>query len=257
MRPQRTGPAYSLSDRRWVTRPRLIRYLSDLQESGGFGATAYFPPGRIEAGRSSGTAEDGLRSRIESVAADIGESETGLALFAGEERIVAVVPPFPLDADGGIAEGVELGPIAELFNRDLLVAVVLLRLGRYAVGVVGGDRLVASKTDSRYVKSRHRAGGSSQRRFERSRERLVRELFDKTCRVFKDVVSPYADRIDYVLMGGERHTLRAFVQRCDGLRALESKTFRRVLPVDRPGQEALESAPVDIWKSRVDVFNGS
>ena len=238
-----------------MTGPRLIRYLSDLQESGEFGATAYFPPGRIEASRSLGTTEDGLRSRIESVAAEVGDSETGLALFAGEERIVAVVPPFPIAAAVGITEGVDLGPISELLNRDLLVAVVLLRLGRYAVGVVRGDRLVASKTDSRYVKSRHRAGGSSQRRFERSRERLVRELFDKTCRVFRDVASPYAGRIDYVLMGGERHTLRAFVQRCDGLRALESKTLGRVLPVDRPGQKALESAPVDIWKSRVDVFS--
>ena len=85
----------------------------------------------------------------------------------------------------------------------------------------------------------------------------MRELFDKTCRVFRDVVSPYADRIDYVLMGGERHTLQAFVQRCDGLRALEAKTLRRGLPVDRPGQKALERAPVDIWKSRVDVFSGS
>ena len=195
-----------------------------------------------------------MRAGIESVAAQVGDSETGLALFAGEKRIVVVVPPFPLDAYGGVAGGVDLGPIVELLNRDLLVGVVLLRLGRYAVGVVGGDRLVASKTDTRYVKRRHRAGGSSQRRFERSRERLVRELYDKTCRVFRDVISPYADRMDYVLMGGERHTLRAFVKRCDGLRALESKTLRRVLPVERPGQKALESAPLDIWKSRVDVF---
>ena len=153
--------------------------------------------------------------RIESVTAEVGDSETGLALFAGEKRIVAVVPPFPLDADGGITEGVDLGPIAEVLNRDLLIAIVFLRLGRYAVGVVANDRLAASKTDSRYVKRRHRAGGSSQRRFERSRERLVRELFDKTCRVFRDVVSPYADRIDYVRWrlrhsgGGYQWTARA------------------------------------------------
>ena len=105
----------------------------------------------------------------------IGESDTGVAIFVSAERIVAVQPPVPLTvdvrADGSLAE-----PLRELFGSSPTIGVVLLRLGRYAVAVLRGDKLLATKTDSRYMKNRHRAGGQSQRRFARSRERLIREL---------------------------------------------------------------------------------
>ena len=142
----------------------------------------------------------------------------------------------------------------ELLASDRVIGVVLLRLGRYAVGVLRGDTLVASKTGTRHVKSRHRAGGSSQRRFERSRERLVRELYDKTCEVVTDVFSPHDRSIDYVLFGGERHTLRGLVQRCRYLSSLERKTLTRVLEVDRPGQKALEGIVGEVWTSRALIF---
>ena len=115
--------------------------------------------------------------------------------------------------------------------------------------------MLASKTGSRYVKSRHRAGGSSQRRFERSRERLVRELYDKACTVTRDLFAPYHDRLEFVLMGGERHTLQAFVQRCAYLGTLSEKTLARRLEVDRPGQAALDGIAHEVWKSRVLVFS--
>ena len=111
----------------------------------------------------------------------IGESDTGVAIFVSAERIVAVQPPVPLTvdvrADGSLAE-----PLRELFGSSPTIGVVLLRLGRYAVAVLRGDKLLATKTDSRYMKNRHRAGGQSQRRFARSRERLIRELYDKDVR---------------------------------------------------------------------------
>ena len=114
--------------------------------------------------------------------------------------------------------------------------------------------LVASKTGSRYVKNRHRAGGTSQHRFARSRERLIRELFDKACEVVRDVFSPYRNGMGHVFLGGEQHTLRAFVQRCRHLQALEEKTLKRRVQVDRPGQVALERIAFEVWKSRVLVY---
>ena len=171
----------------------------------------------------------------------------------GVEIIAAVVPPFPVQ-ENVAAEKAHTAPLIRLLGNELLVGVVLLRLGRYAVGVLRGSELVASKTGSRYVKSRHRAGGSSQRRFERSRERLVRELFDKACEVSQDVLSPFGERIDYILLGGERHTLRSFAQRCSHLKAREGITLSRVLQVDRPGQKALEGISGEVWKSRVLTF---
>ena len=245
-----------LSEGYWAGKPRLVRLLADLEASGQCQQTIYLTPGSLESRRSQLTVPptDLWEDRITSVLSGMEKSETGVVMFMGDERTVAVAPPFPL-AEDTIAEGAETSPLARLLSSDLLIGVVLLRLGRYAIGVLRGDSLVATKTGSRYVKGRHRAGGSSQRRFERSRERLVRELFDKTCQVTRDVYSPYGKAIDYVLMGGERQTLLGFVRRCDYLKAYEPRILQRVLTVNRPGQKALERVGFEVWKSRVSVFN--
>ena len=221
---------WEVGGRRWVTRSGLRRLLDDAARSQGCASTRYLPPGRVSA--------------------LIGETETGAAVFVGESRSVAVVPPFPMEAAGEY-EGFHAGPLVEAVERDRLVGVLLVRLGRYAVGVVNNIGLVASKTDTRYVKSRHRAGGSSQRRFERSRERLVRELFDKVCAVAGDVLGPYEGRLEHVLLGGERQTLLGLTKRCPLMRALAPITMKRVLDVRRPGMNALERAEEEVWKSRV------
>ena len=145
-----------------------------------------------------------------------------------------------------------------LLSSEPVIGVVLLRLGRYAVGVLRGETLVATKTDSRYMKNRHRAGGQSQRRFERSRERLIRELYDKTCEVTRTVFSPYLSDIDYLLLGGERGTLNGFVKRCPMMRReLEPKILARRLPVAQPNQKALKGITREVWKSSVTFFERS
>ena len=193
------------------------------------------------------------RSRAAEALADVGPSDTGVALFVSQGRMVAVQPPFPLAVDVR-AEGISSKPILDSLDSEPVVGLVLLRLGRYAVAVLRGDKLLATKTDSRYVKNRHRAGGSSQRRFERSRERLVRELYDTTCRMTRSVFEPYLRDMDHVLLGGERGTLNGFVKRCRLMQDLEPKTLSRLLPVDRPNQKALESISYEMWKSRVTFF---
>jgi hypothetical protein len=245
-----------LAERSWAGRHRLVNLVGGAELAGWCQRTIYLKPGSPEPRRTlrSALPADEWRDRFGYVLEQVGESETGVVLFTGAEQVLAVVPPFPI-AEDSQGPGVHGAPLVELLRRDLLIGVVLLRLGRFAVGVLRGDALVASKTGSRYVKRRHRAGGSSQRRFERSRERLVRELFDKACEVVKDVVSPHGDRIDYILLGGESHTLRGLVRRCGYLQALHAKTLERVLPVERPGQRALEGIAHEVWKSRVLVFS--
>ena len=237
----------------WAGKRRLLRLLADLEAEEWCRQTLYLSPISAASARtlpSPGT-HDAL---LEEVRRKAGELETGLALFIGEQQATAVVPPVPLVEDA-LFEGAETSPLAKLVDTDLLIGVVLLRLGRYAVGVLRGDVLVASKTGSRYVKNRHRAGGTSQHRFARSRERLIRELFDKACEVVRDVFSPYASSMGHVFLGGERHTLRAFVQRCRHLQELEGKTLQRRVQVDRPGQVALERIAFEVWKSRVLVYD--
>jgi peptide subunit release factor 1 (eRF1) len=126
-----------------------------------------------------------------------------------------------------------------------------VRLGRYAVGVFDGERLVDSKSGHRFVKGRHRAGGQSAQRFVRIREKQAREMFDKACEEARARFEPVERELDHVFLGGDRHTLAAFLKRCPYLRRLDDRTMKRLLPVARPGLAALEAMPREILKSQV------
>ena len=162
----------SVGERYDATRARMLRMLEDLEQSGRVLGTAYARPGRDVSPAETATAFPGMADELAGVMIALGRPDTGVAAFWETDIVTAVVPPFPIAEDAASA-GLDAGPLRRLLGRRLRVAVVMIRLGRYAVGVLDGETLVASKTDTRYVKSRHRAGGSSQRRFERSRERLV------------------------------------------------------------------------------------
>ena len=246
---------FDLVERRWASKPQVLRLLADMRASGECRSTLFFTPASLE-GRPVDGPFQSSRDELGSVFRQVGEPETGLVLFLEHGRVVAVVPPFPIREDFS-GEGMTAEPLVDLLNVDLTVGVVLIRMGRYAVGVLRGEGLLSSKTGSRYVKSRHRAGGSSQRRFERSRERLVRELFDRACMAAKDVFEPYASGMDYVLTGGERHTVKGFLSRCGYLRGLEQKTLTRLLQVHRPGLEPLRNISLEVWKSRVLIFQAA
>ena len=241
-------PGLQVTERYQAGKDRLLRLLDELAASGSCQRTEYLGPESTNgpgAPPSSGAPAELLPH--------LTGSDTGAVVFWCEERVLAVLPPFPVGAQSS-TWGAETGPLAELLGRELHVGVILLRLGRYAVGVLHGDRLLASKSDTRYVKSRHRAGGSSQRRFERSRQRLVRELFDKACEVTREVLAPFDDRMDFLLLGGERHTLQQFTKRCPLLQRPVAPILRRRLDVQRPGRAALEQVHREVWQSRVVVL---
>ena len=101
------------------------------------------------------------------------------------------------------------------------------------------------------MKNRHRAGGSSQRRFERSRERLIRELFDKTCEVSKSLFEPEKSTIKYVFLGGEKHTVGRFLNRCEYLHKSGFDIQSRILSVDVPNNDAIKSIHQEVYKSKL------
>src|SRR6266568_6877454 len=107
------------------------------------------------------------------------------------ETIVAR-PPFGL-AHEAEYDVVRLAPLFEAIAQDHVVAAVLVRLGGYAVGVFDGEQLVASKVGSRFVKGRHKKGGSSSGRFSRRRDEQARALIDEAAEVAERVLDPWRD----------------------------------------------------------------
>ncbi len=245
-----------LVERHSTGKARLLRLLDEVTDEGWCERTLYIKPSSLQA-RSyqdnvmpSARPDDDL---LEVVLESVGDSDTGMALFVGEGRALAVCPPFPL-VDDITRSGLVSSPLIRLLENDYLIGVVLLRLGRYAVAVLKGQQLLATKTAGRYMKNRHRAGGQSQRRFERSRERLIRELYDKTCETTRTIFAPYEKNIDYVLLGGEASTISGFTDRCRITQDLSDKTLTRRLVIDRPDRKTLNNIAFEAWKSRVYSF---
>jgi hypothetical protein len=145
----------------------------------------------------------------------------------------------------------ELSPLIEFITTPRLVAIVLLRLGAYSVGLAKDGNVLITKSDTRYVKGQHKKGGQSQRRFERNREKWVRELFDKACRDFKDRISAHSRDIDYLALGGDRQVLNSFVKRCPEVAKLADRMLPVRLQVDRPNTTALKECVRGLWTWRV------
>jgi hypothetical protein len=96
------------------------------------------------------------------------------------------------------------GLVAAHAGADRAVGVFLVRLGGYAAGVFAGapPRLVASKVGSRLVHGRSAAGGQSQQRFARRREK-------QAAGTAAAVFGRYPGQLDAVVLGGDRRAMAA------------------------------------------------
>jgi hypothetical protein len=122
---------------------------------------------------------DNVAKRVRTFAGSAGRAlyRNGSARFELDEAVLTVTPPFGLPHEGDY-DVLRVEPLLEALGAEPRVAVVLVRMGGYAVGVFEGERLVASKVGSRFVKGRHKKGGSSSNRFRRRRGEQERELVD-------------------------------------------------------------------------------
>ena len=229
---------------------------------GAAGASLYLTPSALAAGTDAAAAAGRDWQPFLAAAeqlpggAALRQSDTGLALFRAGGRGLAILPPFPLPAAWAGPEplpGWEARPLAQLLAADYIVGVILLRLGRYLTAVFEGDYPAVSKTDTRYVKGKHHAGGTSQLRFQRIREGQARKLYDETCRAAQTRFAPYADRLDYLLLGGDKQTLNAFAKVCPLVRQYQTqgKLLNRRLNIRDPKHDTLVQIAGMLRQSRV------
>jgi hypothetical protein len=234
-----------------LSRARTLRLLEELENAPGTATTLYVPPGSAAPDIENTPGMAPWSNEIqEQVCAEIARSRTGAGLFWGGLEKCLVLPPFPV-RERLLSSGYEVEPLRSLLKRDPVLAVVLVRLGAYAVGVFRGEELVASKVGTGLVHSRHKKGGSSQRRFERRRGKQAESFFDRACARVRERLEPHVGQLDHLFYGGERHTLAAFRKRCPFLLDLDHLTSEARLNVREPGQATLEAAINEVWTSDV------
>ena len=128
-----------------------------------------------------------------------------------------------------------------------------MRLGGYAVGVFEGEQLVASKVGSRFVKNRHKKGGSSANRFRRRREEQASDLVDEAAEVAARVLEPWqrAGRVRRARRRPRRD--RGVLAERAELGWLRERALARFFTVPEPRLRVLEQLPYDLYAVGMEI----
>lgn len=229
----------------------MAGFLGELEAAGGNAESIYVPPGlsptEIEDRLEKIFGRRGLPSELAELMA---ASETGTVLFWGQARKCLVSPPFPI-TEAYSAHGYAVERLRSMLSRDFTVALVLVRLGAYAIGICHGEKIIASKTGTGLVHARHKKGGSSQGRFARHREKQIEYFLERVCGHIRERFEPHARTLDYMVYGGARTTITSLRKRCPFLEQFDHRTLPPLLDIPEPRQAVLETAIGTVWSSQV------
>jgi peptide subunit release factor 1 (eRF1) len=236
-------------------RSKTLDFLDNLDSTEGKAISVYFPPGMV---RSS--VETRLRKAFGSIGIplDIVEKittlKTGAAFFGNQQQMYLVLPPFPVKEDY-ITDGYDIEPLRALLSHDFLIALVLVRLGAFSIGICQGTKIVGSRTGTGLVHARHKKGGSSQARFARHREKQIEEFLGRVCGHVREYIEPHARSLDYLVYGGARTTILTLRKQCPFLGQFDDRILRMLLDIPEPRRAVLEKAVDTIWS--IDVIEWS
>ena len=166
-------------------------------------------------------------------------------------------PPFPpveAGEPGGGEARLAAEAVAAHARRPRTVGVLLVRLGGYAAGVFTGypPALADAKTGSRLVHGRSAAGGWSQHRFARRREKQVSEALQAAASAAADVFGRRGGKggrygrpgetLDAVVLGGDKRAM-AELRQDPRLAPYLAIATDRFLTVPDPRRAVLETTP--------------
>ena len=177
-------------------------------------------------------------------------SRTGAVIFWSPEVKYMLLPPFPFP-DQIVSHTVNTLPLQTLLSKDYLIALVLVRLGSYGIGVYRGDRRVSSKVGTGLVHGRHRQGGSSAHRFERHRDKQIEYFLTRVCQHAREQLKPYVKSLDYIVYGGARTTVQLLRKQCSLLENLKTPALPPLLDIPEPRQKVLETGIMRVWSTNV------
>ncbi|WP_214410833.1 acVLRF1 family peptidyl-tRNA hydrolase [Sphaerisporangium fuscum] len=164
------------------------------------------------------------------------------------------VPSPPPETGEPAAGAVVLRALVAHADTERRIGVLLVRLGGYAAGVFEGERLITSKVGSRLVHGRSAAGGWSQQRFARRREKQAGEASRAAAEVAVRVLVPQVDALDAVVLGGDRRAVDALRadRRLEAVFALETPPF---LDVPDPRLAVLQETPKTFRAVRIRLLD--
>jgi hypothetical protein len=235
--------------RRSLGRARMLEFLNGLEDTvAGPSLTLYLPPAA-----EPESALEALHppAALSAQAIQISDSSpTGAVVFLNDGRLRLVLPPFPVSSRS-TSQMLETGPLRSLLAHDYLIGLVLVRLGSYALGIAGGEKLLTSKVGTGLVHGRHRQGGSSAHRFERHRDKQIEYFFTRVCRHAREQIEPYVKSIDYLAYGGARTTIRLLLKQCGFLGRMTAPTLPPLLDIPEPRRAVLEDAVKRVYSGTV------
>lgn len=170
------------------------------------------------------------------------DSATTVTFSAADGSVAECHPPFPplpgLPADTTAWPAI----IATHAAAPRTVGVLLVRLGGYAIGVFAGSppELVSSKAGSRPVHGRSAAGGWSQHRFARRREKQASEALGATADHAIAILKPAAP--EAIVLGGDRRAVAA-LREDPRLAPYLDRAEERFLTVPDPRLAVLRETP--------------
>lgn len=169
-----------------------------------------------------------------------------LHLTGSDTATAAITPAYPLRAL----------TVPEFAAEVLSVprtGVLLIRRGGFAAAVIDGEHVVASDVGKRHVQGRTAAGGWSQQRFARRRDKQVHELIEAAVDYAARVIIP-ALPIDYLATGGDRPLVDEVLAH-PRLRALDRVPRGPHLDVPDPRRDVVTSLPERLSTLRIDLVD--
>ena len=235
----------------FLSRAKMIGFLDELETATEAAKSLYVPFGlplpQVENLLRRALDPQTLPPQLTELAAN---SKTGAVLFGGSSSSYLVLPPFPI-AEEYCAQGYAVEPLRSLLKSDFRIALILVRLGSYAVGLCQGESLITSKVGTGLVHGRHKKGGSSQQRFRRHREKQIEYFLSRVCCHVQEQLEPQAGALDYVVYGGAWTTILALQKRCSFLQQFDSRILAPLLDIPEPRLVVLEKAVGRVWSSSV------
>ena len=217
---------------RWISRNKLIKLLNDYELNENIISIEV-----IDSKKLSGIKElDSFRNINQQI-----------IVIASKENSLFIGLPFPFN---------ELKPrsckeIISILNNEITVGVLFFELGSWVSGIIKYKEVLLSKRGSRYVKGKHKAGGQSQRRFERNREKWIEELNKKVYEDLKKYILPEQNNLDYFILLGEEKSLNEFVKSSNVEKAFGAKIIYRKSSLKNFNSKTIIKSSSNLWSSKI------